>query len=132
MAVASVTITTGDETMNTQKIADDLVALCKAGKFDEAGEKYWADDVLSVEPSGEAAASRGKQAARDKGEWWAGAHDVHGADVSGPYVNGEQFAVRFTIDQTVKETGTRMTLDEIGLYTVKNGKIAEERFFYVG
>ncbi|MCE9648634.1 MAG: nuclear transport factor 2 family protein [Parvibaculum sp.] len=118
--------------MNTQKIADDLVALCRAGKFDQAGEKYWADDVLSVEPAGEAAMSRGKQAARDKGEWWAGAHDVHGVDIGGPYVNGDQFAVRFTIDQTVKETGHRMTLDEVGLYTVKNGKIAEERFFYVG
>tara|TARA_R110002074_G_scaffold47538_4_gene121805 strand:- start:2203 stop:2559 length:357 start_codon:yes stop_codon:yes gene_type:complete len=118
--------------MNTQKIADDLIALCKAGKFDEAGEKYWADDVLSVEPSGEAAAVRGKQAARDKGESWAGAHDIHSFDVGGPYVNGEQFVVRFTIDQTVKETGNRMTLDEVGLYTVKNGKIAEERFFYVG
>ena len=34
--------------MSTQDIANDLVALCKAGKFDEAGEKYWADDVLSV------------------------------------------------------------------------------------
>ena len=26
--------------MSTQDIANDLVALCKAGKFDEAGEKY--------------------------------------------------------------------------------------------
>jgi hypothetical protein len=34
--------------MSTQAIAEDLVALCKAGKFDEAGEKYWADDVVSI------------------------------------------------------------------------------------
>ena len=34
--------------MNTQQVAHDLVALCKQGKFDEAGEKYWADDVVSI------------------------------------------------------------------------------------
>jgi len=117
--------------MSTQDIAHDLVALCKAGKFDEAGEKYWADDVLSVEPSADGT-SRGKAAAHGKGEWWANAHIIHGFEVAGPYVNGEQFVVRFTIDQTVKETGQRMTLDEVGLYTLKDGKIAEERFFYLG
>ena len=35
--------------MSTQDIANDLVALCKEGKFDEAGEKYWAADVASYE-----------------------------------------------------------------------------------
>jgi len=80
--------------MSTQEIAHDLVALCKQGKFDEAGEKYWADDVVSVEAMGDMAESHGKQAARAKGEWWAGAHDVHGVEVEGPYVNGDEFAVR--------------------------------------
>ena len=50
--------------MTTQDIAHDLVALCREGKFDQAGEKYWADDVLSVEPMGDNAESRGKAAAR--------------------------------------------------------------------
>lgn len=118
--------------MSTEKIAKDLAALCAAGKFDEAGEKYWADDVTSIEPRGDMAVSRGKEAARDKGKWWAGAHIVHGVALAGPYVNGDQFALRFTIDMTVKETGARATMDEIGLYTLKNGKIAEERFFYLG
>jgi hypothetical protein len=116
--------------MNTQEIAHDLVALCQQGKFDEAGEKYWADDVVSVEAMGDMAESHGKQAARAKGEWWAGAHDVHGVEVEGPYVNGDQFAVRFVMDITVKETGERNKMDEVALYRLKDGKIAEERFFY--
>jgi ketosteroid isomerase-like protein len=118
--------------MTTHEIAHDLVALCRAGKFDEAGEKYWADDVVSVEAMGDNPELHGKEAARGKGEWWAGAHEVHGVEVEGPYVNGDEFVVRFKMDMTVKETGERRTMDEVGLYTIENGKIAEERFYYAG
>ena len=119
--------------MSTQDIANDLVALCKAGKFDESGEKYWADDVVSIEaggPPGMDPVSRGKEAVRAKGEWWAGAHEIHGMETEGPYVNGDQFIVRFKLDTTFKETGQRSQMDETALYTVKDGKIVEERFFY--
>ena len=54
-------------------------------------------------------------------------HTVHKAEVEGPYVHGDQFVVRFKMDVTPKG-GKRMSLDEVGLYTVKNGKIVEERF----
>lgn len=118
--------------MSTHDIANDLVAMCKQGKFAESGDKYWADDVVSIEPMGDNPVSHGKAAARGKGEWWAGAHDIHGVEVAGPWVNGDQFTVRFTMDVTVKETGARNKMDEIALYTIKNGKIAEERFFYGG
>src|ERR1700728_207664 len=35
--------TLGVSVMNTNEIANDLVALCKAGKFGESGEKYWSE-----------------------------------------------------------------------------------------
>nr|WP_287213810.1 SnoaL-like domain-containing protein [Mesorhizobium sp.] len=38
--------------------------------------------------------------------------------------------MRFKFDITPKATGERVSMDEVGLYTVKNGKIAEERFYY--
>ena len=116
--------------MTTTEIAKDLVAMCAEGKFDEAGEKYWADDVVSREAmDGPMARIQGKDAARGKGEWWVNAHEVHDSEVSGPYVNGDQFIVRFTMDLTVKETGQRIKMDEMGLYTVRDGKIVEESFF---
>ena len=116
--------------MNTQEIAHDLVALCKQGKFDEAGEKYWADDVLSVEAMGDEKESKGKDAARGKGEWWSANHEVHSSEVMGPFINGDDFAVRFVMDLTLKETGARRQMDEVAFYRLKDGKIAEERFFY--
>jgi hypothetical protein len=116
--------------MTTHDIARDLVKLCQQGKFAEAGEKHWADNVLSVEPMGDNAEVRGKDAVRKKGEWWESAHTVNSFAVEGPYVNGEQFVVRFKMDITEKASGKRQAMDEVGLYTVRGGKIAEERFFY--
>jgi ketosteroid isomerase-like protein len=114
----------------TQDVANDLVALCKAGKFAEAGEKYWARDVVSVEAGeGEMARLEGLDAVRGKTAWWEANNEVHSAEVEGPYVNGDQFVVRFRMDMTPKG-GERRTMDETGLYTVRDGKIAEERFFY--
>ena len=117
--------------MSIQDIAADLVALCKAGKFDESGEKYWADDVVSIEAmTGDMARVTGKDAVRGKGEWWAANHEVHAFEVTGPFINGDQFVVGFKMEITPKSTGERTTMDEVGLYTIKDGKIVEERFFY--
>src|SRR5262245_47230832 len=113
-----------------QEIAEDLVAMCKEGKFDESGEKYWADDVVSLEPMpGDMARIQGKAGVRGKGEWWSANHEIHGVEVEGPYVHGDQFVVRFKMELTPKG-GQRTSMDEVGVYTIKEGKIAEERFFY--
>lgn len=115
----------------TQDVANDLVAMWKSGRFDESGEKYWADDVVSYEnmPGQQMAEIRGKDGVRGKGEWWGANHELHGVEVEGPYLHGDQFTVHFKMDVTPKD-GARMTMDEIGLYTIRDGKIAEERFYY--
>jgi ketosteroid isomerase-like protein len=125
----------GADAMTTRDIADDLVAMCKEGKFAESGEKYWADDVVSVEaggPDGVDPVARGKEAVRGKGEWWTGAHEIHSVEVQGPYLNGDQFVVRFIMDVTNRQSGQKMHMDEQALYTIKDGMIVEERFFYGG
>jgi ketosteroid isomerase-like protein len=117
--------------MNTVEIAQAFAALCKAGKFEEAGERFWAEDVVSIEPmEGEMAVLKGKPAVRGKGEWWYANHEIHSAETHGPYVNGDQFALRFHLDVTQKGSGQRMQMEEVGLYTVRDGKVAEERFFF--
>jgi len=117
--------------MTTEQIARDFVALLKAGKHDEAANSFNADDIVSYENMpGPMAVCRGKEAVRQKGEWWAANHEMHDFSSEGPYLNGDRFAVRFHVDVTVKETGERHVMDEVGLYTVDGGKIVEERFFY--
>jgi len=118
--------------MAVTDVAQGLVALCQEGKFDEATDKYYSDDIVSVEPMGPDPVSNGIAAVKAKGEWWAANFEVHDMEVLGPYVNGDQFAVRFTLDTTEKATGKRSTMDEIAVYTVKDDKIVHEAFFYGG
>lgn len=119
--------------MSTAEIAKDLVELCRMGKFEEAMDKYYADDIVSVESMsvpGVPAKMNGIEAVRGKGQWWMENHEVHGVEVNGPYVGADQFAIQFRFDITNKPSGKRMQLDEVGLYTVKAGKIVHEHFYY--
>ena len=116
--------------MTTQELAQAFTALLKAGKFEEAGRDHWSDDIVSMEPmEGDMAMLRGRKAVDGKGAWWYANHEIHSVKVEGPYVHGQQFVVRFVMDVTPKG-GARMSMDEIGLYTVQDGKVVEERFFF--
>jgi hypothetical protein len=118
--------------MGAQEVAKAFTDLCKAGKFEAAGKEFWADDVVSIEPmTGDMARMQGRKALEAKGTWWAENNEVHGVKVEGPFTNGDQFTLLFEMEVTPKgKPRTKMT--EIGLYTVKNGKVVEERFFYGG
>jgi len=41
-----------------------------------------------------------------------------------------QFAVKYEYDTTFKPTGERLQMIEMALYTVADGKIVHEHFFY--
>ncbi len=117
--------------MTVKDIAEDFAALCKAGKHEEAGDRYWSEEVVSREAmAGPMAEIRGLAAVKGKGEWWYANHEVHSVTTEGPFLHGDQFALRFEMDVTVKESGERIQMAEIGLYTVRDGKVVEERFFY--
>ena len=120
--------------MSTQEIANRYVALCKEGRFHDCLE-FFSPDAVSVEaggPPGADLVATGLAAIRAKGEWWYNNHEVHKAEVFGPYPNANRFAVRFVFDITNKPSGQRMQMDEIGLFTIENGKITREEFFYQG
>ena len=118
--------------MNTQELAKTFTDMCAKGEFDAAGKEFWSDDIVSREPmTGDMAVLKGRKAVEGKGQWWYANHEVHNVEVEGPYVHGDQFVVRFKMEVTPKGK-QRMNLDEVGLYTVQNGKIVEERFFMGG
>ncbi len=121
--------------MNTVEIGKKIVALCKEGKALQAIQELYSPDIVSVEAQGMPgmpAEMKGLEAIIGKAKWWEGAHEVHSAKAEGPWPHGDRFAIRFTYDITNKESKKRMTMDEVGLYTVKDGKVVREEFFYGG
>jgi len=121
--------------MNTMEIANRLVALCRQGKNAEAVKTLFSDAAVSVEafaPPGGTQEVKGMQSILGKGEWWMANHEVHSASITGPWPHGDRFVVGFQYDVTNKPSGRRMKMDEVGLYTIENGKIVREEFFYTG
>lgn len=121
--------------MSTLEIANKLADLCRQGKNDEAVATLFAADAVSVEAiamAGTQQEAKGLAAIKAKGDWWRANHDVHSASVTGPWPHGNRFVVGFQYDVTHKPSGHRMQMDEVGLFTIENGKIVREEFFYAG
>ena len=116
--------------MSIEKVAKEFAEALKSGDYVKA-ESYWAEDVVSIEArEGDMKEVRGREAVHGKGEWWTANHEAHSFGVTGPYINGDQFALFFAIDVTQKASGQRIKMDEVALYTVRGDQISEERFFY--
>ena len=119
---------------STAAVAAELVALCRAGRNLDAIERLYARDVRSIEPVGSEempAEVEGIDAVRAKNHAWFDNHEVHGAEVNGPFVGeNNQFAVQYSYDITFKPTGQRTGGTEMALYTVEDGRIVQEQFFY--
>jgi ketosteroid isomerase-like protein len=122
--------------MTTEEIGRKLVALCQAGKHLDALDSLYARDAESIEAMSMPempAKIQGVDAIRKKGEWWFANHEIHGGSSKGPFPNGDRFAVIFDMDVTPKigpMAGQRMQMEEVALYTVRDGKIVKEEFFY--
>jgi ketosteroid isomerase-like protein len=124
---------TATATTSTAAVAHELVALCRAGRNDEAINKFYSDRIVSIEPVATEqlpAELRGIDAVRGKNDWWTANNELHAAEVNGPFIGEDQFAVQYTWDVTFKPTGRRVKITEMALYTVKDGKIVQEQFFY--
>jgi hypothetical protein len=119
--------------MTTQEVADQLVQLCKQGKFHDAIEALYGADIVSMEagaPPGQSRETKGIGPVKGKSEWWAANHEVHSVGVEGPLVAGSHFAVTFKLDVTFKPQSKRHLMEEVAIYKVADGKIVYEEFFY--
>lgn len=119
--------------MDVKEIGAALVAGCNAGQAKANLRVLYAPDAQSVEAAdmGNGTTVTGIAAIEGKHDWWEGAHTMHSSTAAGPFMHGaDRFAVIFDADGTNKETGVRFTMQEVGIYTVADGKIVREEFFY--
>jgi|SRR5947209_12682427 len=117
--------------MTTEEVAKKVVEIVTKRAWYEALDTLYDDDVVSVEAysrPGGSPETRGKEGVRGKIDWWVKAMEVHKFEASEPFVAHDRFVVRYDADVTEKESKERRQLSEVGVYTVKNGKIVREEF----
>jgi hypothetical protein len=117
--------------MNTEEVATKLVEFCRKGEWMKAIDELYGKDIVSVEPramENMPAEMRGIDQVRGKTEWWEKNMEVHSAKVDGPFVARDTFVVQFDVDVTDKASKKRMQMSEVGIYTVKDGKVSREEF----
>ena len=122
--------------MNTNGVAQKVVELTRTQAWKEALESLYAKDVVSVESRPNESGSpetHGIEGVRGKVDWWLEAMETHSVKVRGPFVAHDRFVVQYDMDVTDKSSNKRMQMSEVGVYTVKDGKIVREEFLpYVG
>jgi hypothetical protein len=97
------------------------------GKVNEIEGNFWSPQIVSCEGSANLE-WRGRKAVEAKNAWWYSENEIVGGRAEGPYVGATGFAVRFRITARSRQTGVETTMDEIGFYSVKDGKIVREEF----
>jgi hypothetical protein len=118
--------------MTTSEVANKLVELCRQNKIDVVLETLYADNAQSIEASDMMGPRvvEGLQAIKAKSAAFdASVEEFHGAEISDPIVAGNSFSLTWALDATFKGRG-RMTMEEICVYQVKDGKVILEQFFY--
>ena len=117
--------------MNTQEVAEKVLELVRKQAWHQALDTLYDKDIVSVEAhasEGESAEKRGIVEVRGKTDWWVNAMEAHSFKAKGPFVAHDRFVVQYDADVTDKNSKKRFQLSEVGVYTVKNGKIVREEF----
>ena len=112
--------------MTTEEVAKKVVELVRKQAWYEALDTLYDKEIVSVEAT--APEGRGKEAVRGKIDWWVNAVEVHSFKASEPFVAHDRFVVQYDADVTEKESKQRRQITEVGVYTVKDGKIVREEF----
>lgn len=118
--------------LTTAEIAAKVESMIARNDWFGIQEAFFADDVESIEPIGSPwlKTVRGKATVRAKGEEWVGkVQALHSAATSAPIVGGDHFAIAREVDLTTQDHG-RISIKELIVYHVRNGKIVSEQFFY--
>ncbi len=115
-------------------VALGFTAMLRRGEFEEAGARYWADNVVSIDPQdlagGFPAHATQIAAVRGKASRRPGAGRIDELGIDGPFITGDQFALFIDMLVIDAASGNARPFAEIAVFTVRDGQIIEERFFY--
>ena len=118
--------------MTTQEIANRLVEVCRLGKYEQTVKELYSPNIVSVEPEGVPnRIVKGLEAIAEKGKnFEARIERVNKSVITDPIVANNIFSCAMLMNVNMKDVPVPIDMDEICVYTVADGKIVKEEFFY--
>ncbi len=121
--------------MTTQQVADQYYEMIKQGKQVQIQQELYSNDIVNREPEhaiamGVPTLTKGLEAVQAKSKARNEMiEEVHSSFCTEPVVAGNFFTVAMGRDVTFKGK-PRMSIAEIAVFEVKDGKIITEQFFF--
>jgi len=109
---------------------EELDQAILTGKALEAFEKFYADDVVMVEGTGETFEGKDVNRRREE-EFFGSVEEFHGASIGAKGFGDNVSLAEWVFDVTFKG-GSRVKMEQAVVRTWKDGKVVRERFYYHG
>ena len=118
--------------MTTQEVANELIKLCRAGKYEEVYQKLYSPEIVSLEPSGSLwPEAKGFEELSKKGaQWNEMVEEFIEGTISDPIVAGDYFSCTMKSMVRFKGNPEPVNMDEVCVYKIQKGKVVLEQFFY--
>ena len=110
--------------------AKDIHAMIGQGQMLEAFEKYYHEDVVMVEATGEVRKGKAVNREFEKG-WLASIKEMHGGGVTA-ITSDEDAGITMSESwmEATFQDGTRMKMEEVAVQKWQGDQIIHERFYY--
>ncbi|PIB38652.1 nuclear transport factor 2 family protein [Maribacter sp. 4G9] len=117
--------------MTNQEVANKLVSLLREGKFNEVYDELFHPDAHHIEPQSEYFADlKGVEAIKAKDAAMSEhLEGVESMEVGDAIIASKHIAIPYKLTAKLKD-GNQMSLDELIVYELSDGKILSEQFFY--
>src|SRR5207247_9804015 len=112
--------------------ATRLAELCHTGQYTQAHKELFADDAVSLEPEHAQGLQNAKgleNIIKKEEQFRSMIEEVYNTYATEPIVAGNFIAMGIGIDAAMKGRG-RVSMEEMAVYEVKDGRIVKEQFFY--
>ena len=121
--------------MDLKELAEAVKAANESMDVEALMRDHYAPDCVSVEaaamPGTDGPEAVGIDAIKAKHDWWNTSMEYVSGTIEGPHLHGDdRFALIYKSVMREKESGNEMPMEEVAIYTVKDGKITREEFFY--
>ena len=117
--------------MEIEKIAQRLIFFCKNYRYFDAHEELYWLEAESFEPGeGPGEGTKGVRNIEKKWEQFQNMFHPGSVEIGEPIFAGNFFSLSVIQQVTLRETGQPLTLGQIAVLEVLDGKIAKEWFYY--